>query len=92
MDVLSKMLLLMVDIELLDSNNRECWGKRALRLEEAVANLPDLERRVISNAYGLSDGEHKSIDELAQESNMDSEEILILQGKVIQKLSKALAD
>ena len=91
-DVLSKMLLLMVDIELSDSDNRERWGKRALRLEEEVANLPDIERIVISNAYGLCDGEHKSTEELAQENNMTSEELVILQGKVIQKLSKALAD
>lgn len=86
------MLLLMVDAELSDSDNRERWEKRALRLEKAVANLPDLERSVISNAYGLCDGEHKSIEELAQENNMTSEELLILQGEVLQKISKALAD
>lgn len=91
-DVLSKMLLLMVDIELSDSDNRERWGKRALRLEEEVANLPDIERSVISNAYDLCDGEHKSVEELAQENNMTGEELLILQGEVLRKLSKALAD
>lgn len=91
-DALSKMLLLMVDIELLDSDNRERWKKRALLLEQAVEKLPDFEKRVIANAYSFSNGEHKSIKELAQENNMTSEEILVLQRKVLGKLSNYLAD
>lgn len=86
-DVLSKMLFLMVDIELSDNDKRERWEESAIMLEKEIEGLPDIERLVIVNAYGLSNDERKTIDILAKEYNMTEEEIFALLSNVIKKIS-----
>ena len=59
-------------------------------LNEMLETLTDLERRVLTDRYGLEDGTSKSLDEVGKEFNVTGERIRQVEGKGLRKLRKPM--
>ena len=75
MNTLSKMITLLVDVKLSDNLERENAIRTSVLLEEAVEQLPELEKRIIKMAYMLEKNNKDTHKSLANEFGIPVEEV-----------------
>ena len=73
MDTLSKMIMLLVDVKL--SDNAEKAARMSALLQEAVEQLPELEKRVIKMAYMLEKNNNDTHESPANECSIPKEKV-----------------
>jgi RNA polymerase primary sigma factor len=61
-------------------------GQLREQLYDALAKLPHRERRIIDLRFGLSDGDPRTLQEIAEEFNLSRERIRQIEGEVLRKL------
>ena len=86
MDTISKMLVLLVDIKLAEKTERDRLEKAAQELEKKIMHLPELEKCIIENVYGLVKGERKSYEIIAADFNITEEEVIAAHSNALRLL------
>ena len=61
-------------------------GQLREQLNDALQKLPDRERRIIDLRFGLSDGDPRTLQEIAEEFELSRERIRQIEGEVLRKL------
>ena len=61
-------------------------GQLREQLYDALQKLPDRERRIIDLRFGLSDGDPRTLQEIAEEFELSRERIRQIEGEVLRKL------
>jgi RNA polymerase primary sigma factor len=61
-------------------------GQLREQLYDALQKLPDRERRIIDLRFGLSDGDPRTLQEIAEEFKLSRERIRQIEGEVLRKL------
>jgi len=61
-------------------------GQLREQLYDALQKLPDRERRIIDLRFGLTDGDPRTLQEIAEEFNLSRERIRQIEGEVLRKL------
>lgn len=62
---------------------------RSRRILEVVGTLPEREREVIMERFGLKDGDPKTLKEIAQQFSLSRERIRQLEGKALARLQES---
>jgi len=61
-------------------------GQLREQLYDALQKLPDRERRIIDLRFGLTDGDPRTLQEIAEEFELSRERIRQIEGEVLRKL------
>lgn len=61
-------------------------GQLREQLYDALQKLPDRERRIIDLRFGLTDGDPRTLQEIAEEFKLSRERIRQIEGEVLRKL------
>jgi len=61
-------------------------GQLREQLYDALQKLPDRERRIIDLRFGLTDGDPRTLQEIAEEFDLSRERIRQIEGEVLRKL------